>query len=169
MSPPRSEFSSWSQRSARWLLPAALLALTPKCVLCLLAYVGLGAALGLNGPELCGAPADSPVSWATLLAWLGVAGALSSFAFLVNCRRGDCVSQLSGASAGSAHPYAAETSVSTAVCRRLSSRDPANALSEKFSEIRIFVRSRAVAENCADDARFLFQTCPSQQRITRFE
>ncbi|HEY0864628.1 MAG TPA: hypothetical protein VGD97_11030 [Lacunisphaera sp.] len=39
-----------------WLLPAALLAVAPKCLLCVLAYAGLGAALGLGGPELCGAP-----------------------------------------------------------------------------------------------------------------
>ncbi|MBI3884126.1 MAG: hypothetical protein HY302_00085 [Opitutae bacterium] len=38
-------------------MPAALLALTPKCVLCVAAYVGLGAALGLGGPELCGGSA----------------------------------------------------------------------------------------------------------------
>ncbi len=41
-----------------WLIPAALLALTPKCALCLLAYAGLGAALGLGGPELCGGAAS---------------------------------------------------------------------------------------------------------------
>ena len=32
----------------------ALLALAPKCLLCVAAYAGLGAALGLGGPELCG-------------------------------------------------------------------------------------------------------------------
>jgi hypothetical protein len=46
-------------RAARWLWPAALLAVAPKCILCLVAYVGLGTALGLGGPELCGAPNDS--------------------------------------------------------------------------------------------------------------
>ena len=46
------------RRVVRWLWPAALLALTPKCVLCVLAYAGLGSVLGLGGgPELCGAPA----------------------------------------------------------------------------------------------------------------
>jgi hypothetical protein len=38
-----------------WVLPAAMLALAPKCVLCVLAYAGLGAAIGLGAPELCGA------------------------------------------------------------------------------------------------------------------
>ena len=47
------------RRLRRWLIPATLLALTPKCVLCLLAYTGLGIALGFGGPELCGAPAES--------------------------------------------------------------------------------------------------------------
>lgn len=40
----------------RWLVPGALIALAPKCVLCLAAYLGLGAALGLTGTEICGAP-----------------------------------------------------------------------------------------------------------------
>ena len=45
-------------RGRGWLFPAALLALAPKCVLCVLAYAGLGALLGLSGPELCGGTAD---------------------------------------------------------------------------------------------------------------
>ena len=76
-----------SRRVARWLLPAALLALTPKCLLCVLAYVGLGAALGLGGPELCGASVGSPGSWASSLAWLGAAGGLGMVGFLASCRR----------------------------------------------------------------------------------
>ena len=59
--------------AVRWLWPTALLALTPKCLLCLAAYAGLGAALGLGGPEMCGAPAGSPGSWTSSLAWPGVA------------------------------------------------------------------------------------------------
>lgn len=86
MSPPRAEFFRVSRRTARWLLPAALLALTPKCVLCVLAYVGLGTALGLAGPEWCGSSASS-TSWATSLAWLGVAGVVSAVGFLASCRR----------------------------------------------------------------------------------
>jgi hypothetical protein len=68
-------------------LPAALLALTPKCLLCVLAFAGLGAAVGLGGPEICGAPAGSPAAWATSLAWLGVACGLATFGFFASCRR----------------------------------------------------------------------------------
>ena len=53
------------------------LLLTPKCALCLLGYAGLGAALGLTRPELCGAPASSAQPWL----WLSsVGGALAWFA-----------------------------------------------------------------------------------------
>ena len=89
MPSPRTEFSGSSRWAARWLLPAALLALTPKCVLCVLAYVGLGTALGLGGPELCGASPESPDSWATLLAWLGVSGVLGAIGSLAHCRHGE--------------------------------------------------------------------------------
>ncbi len=56
-----------AKRARRWLIPAALLALTPKCVLCLLAYTGLGVALGFGGPELCGAPDSSAAKVETRL------------------------------------------------------------------------------------------------------
>ena len=83
MPSPRIEFS---RRAVRWFLPTALLALTPKCLLCVLAYAGLGAALGRSGPEICGASTGSPASWASL-AWLGIAGGLGTFGFLASCRR----------------------------------------------------------------------------------
>jgi hypothetical protein len=83
--PPRS--TEFCRRSVRWLLPATLLALTPKCLLCVLAYAGLGAALGLGGPEICGAPAGSPASWVSSLAWLGVAGGVGTLKFYANGRR----------------------------------------------------------------------------------
>jgi hypothetical protein len=67
--------------------PAALLALAPKCLLCVLAYGGLGAAIGIGAPELCGAPAAAPASWAASLAWLGVAGGLIAFGFRANGHR----------------------------------------------------------------------------------
>jgi hypothetical protein len=51
----RSRPSEHIRRLRGWLVPTALLALAPKCVLCGLAYTGLGAALGVRGPELCGA------------------------------------------------------------------------------------------------------------------
>ncbi|MCX6955838.1 MAG: hypothetical protein NTV51_27150 [Verrucomicrobia bacterium] len=68
MSPPRT---SLPRRTVRWVVPAALLALAPKCLVCLLGYAGLGAALGLAGPELCGAPESSLTP--SMVA-LGVAG-----------------------------------------------------------------------------------------------
>lgn len=55
------------RRPRVWLVSAALLALTPKCVLCVLAYAGLGAALGLGGPELCGATPSTAGHWFLLL------------------------------------------------------------------------------------------------------
>lgn len=61
------------KRAGRWLGPAALLAAVPKCALCLLAYAGLGTALGLGGPELCGAAAGT--NWPALLLGLGALGA----------------------------------------------------------------------------------------------
>jgi hypothetical protein len=75
-----------SRRAVRWLLPAALLALTPKCLLCVLAYAGVGAAFGFGGPEICGASVDLPATWASTLAWLGVAGGLGLTGFLASCR-----------------------------------------------------------------------------------
>ena len=63
------------KRLSRWLGPAAMLAVAPKCALCLLAYAGLGAALGLGGPELCGA--TESMHWTpVLLGSLGAAGFL---------------------------------------------------------------------------------------------
>lgn len=76
------------RRAVRWLWPAALLALAPKCILCVLAYAGLGAALGLGGPEICGASVGSPAAWATVLAWLGVAVGLGAVGVSACRRRG---------------------------------------------------------------------------------
>lgn len=64
MSPPRIERSL---RAVRWLVPAAAIALAPKCLLCIVAYAGLGSALGLGSAELCGAPAASSHAWLILL------------------------------------------------------------------------------------------------------
>ena len=65
-------------RARGWLIPAALLGLTPKCVLCVPAYLGLGAALGLGGPELCGTSTE-PRAWLlpAVGAGLGVIGILA--------------------------------------------------------------------------------------------
>jgi hypothetical protein len=70
-------------RALRWLCPAALLALAPKCLLCVLAYAGLGAAFKLGGREICGAPNESPLSWPAIVTWLGVAVFISSVFVLV--------------------------------------------------------------------------------------
>jgi hypothetical protein len=74
------------RRAIRWLVPAALLVLTPKCVMCVLAYAGLGAAIGLGGPEICGASAGAPGTWALTLAWLGVASGLGAFGLFTSSR-----------------------------------------------------------------------------------
>ena len=77
MKTPSSRLDAWARR-VRWLAPAALLALVPKCGLCLLAYVGLASALGLGGRELCGAPVGSSHAWLPFVAvpflLLGTAG-----------------------------------------------------------------------------------------------
>jgi len=39
----------------------------PKCGLCVAAYVGFGAAVGLGAPELCGASAGAPGAWTSAL------------------------------------------------------------------------------------------------------
>ena len=78
------------RRGVRWLLPAALLALAPKCLVCVLAYAGAGAALGLGGPEWCGAEkAGEAMLWTTGLAWAGVALAFFAAAArtVAVCRR----------------------------------------------------------------------------------
>lgn len=56
-------------RLRRWSWPVsgAALALAPKCLLCLAAYADLGTALGLGGPELCGAGNPAGATW---LHWL---------------------------------------------------------------------------------------------------
>jgi hypothetical protein len=68
--------SSWLtklfRRAVRWLWPAALLALTPKCVLCLLAYAGIGTALGLGGPEICGVASGTMSPWVSSFVLVGV-------------------------------------------------------------------------------------------------
>jgi hypothetical protein len=67
-----SQRTEFFRRAVRWLWPAALLALTPKCLLCLAAYAGIGAALGLGGPEICGASSDTMSPWVWSLALGGL-------------------------------------------------------------------------------------------------
>src|ERR1035438_1651125 len=61
------------RRPFRPLASVALLTLAPKCVVCVLAYAGIGAVLGLRGPEICGATVGSRGSWVSPLAVFGVA------------------------------------------------------------------------------------------------
>jgi hypothetical protein len=49
----------------------------------MLAYAGLGAALGIGGPQMCGAPGTQ----AFPLAWLGAAGGLGTLGILAVRRR----------------------------------------------------------------------------------
>lgn len=72
------------RQSSRWATSLALLALMPKCVLCVAAYVGLGAAFGLGAPELCGAPAGAPGAWTSAL--VAPAIALGSVGLLMRFR-----------------------------------------------------------------------------------
>lgn len=69
-----------ASRVAALLRPTAalgLLALAPKCVLCLAAYAGVGAWLGIRTPEICGAtgsrPAWQAAVWGLVMA-VGVTG-----------------------------------------------------------------------------------------------
>jgi hypothetical protein len=56
-------------RLRRWVLPGLLATVPPKCLLCVLAYAGLG----LGGPELCG---DTNEPTAHGIAWLAVLSAV---------------------------------------------------------------------------------------------
>jgi hypothetical protein len=47
------------RRPCRGLAALALLAFAPKCLLCLAGWLGLGATLGLVGPEICGASSSA--------------------------------------------------------------------------------------------------------------
>ena len=72
-------FAATRRRPFGWLATGALLAFAPKCLLCLLAYMGLGAALGLGGPEICGAPNDPTVHWPTWLSTLSLVALVIAF------------------------------------------------------------------------------------------
>lgn len=78
------------------LAAGALLVLVPKCLLCAAAYAGLGAALGLGGPEICGASAGVAPDH---LAWLAVPGVTSCTVLWFAARRRTAGGILSGRSA----------------------------------------------------------------------
>lgn len=71
----------------RGVAALALLAVVPKCVVCAAAYFGLGALLGLGGPELCGAPTGPSFAGTTVFAACGLAGALGAAGWRWACRR----------------------------------------------------------------------------------
>lgn len=76
------------RRAVRWLVPAAALALAPKCLLCVLVYAGLASTLGLGGRELCGAPAGPAPLASDLALGIGViATAITTVLFLRYLRR----------------------------------------------------------------------------------
>lgn len=83
----RPQFPEIGRHRCRWLATGALLALAPKCLLCVLAYAGIGTALGLGGPEICGAPAATPHAWTFSLALPGIALGAAGFIGARKCRR----------------------------------------------------------------------------------
>jgi hypothetical protein len=70
--PPADRPQRGTARVRHWLVPAVLLALAPKCLLCIAGYVAAGAALRLGGAELCGAPAGAGSHWTSWLPALGL-------------------------------------------------------------------------------------------------
>ena len=71
--PPADRPRRGTARGRGWLIPAVLLALAPKCLLCVAGYVAAGAALGFGGTELCGGPAGTGGHWTAGLFALGLA------------------------------------------------------------------------------------------------
>jgi hypothetical protein len=75
------------QRPLQTLLPAALLILAPKCVVCVLAYAGIGTFFGIRRLEICGPSVGSSGPWVSLLALLGVALGIPGLFANRRCRR----------------------------------------------------------------------------------
>lgn len=74
---PKPEYG---RNGLRILLTGAAMFAAPKCVLCLAAYSGLGAALGWTGAELCGAPEPGPP-------WIAASVLAGSVTLAVGSRR----------------------------------------------------------------------------------
>lgn len=64
--------SAFFRQPFRPLAAAGVVALAPKCVLCLAAYAGLGALLGIRSREMCGS-AGPGFPWREALAGAGLA------------------------------------------------------------------------------------------------
>lgn len=98
----RSQRIELSRRVVRWFLPAAALALVPKCLLCVLAYAGISTALGLTGPEICDSTAGSPSLWTfaptsfSIASGLGTLGLIASLHRLrsISITRTNCTNEL---------------------------------------------------------------------------
>ena len=85
--PPPAELPARRTRAGLrvWLVPGVLLALTPKCFLCIAAYIAAGSALRLGSPEFCGG--TTAIHWTTWLFALGLAlGTVGFFAHSRNRR-----------------------------------------------------------------------------------
>ena len=85
-----ARLAKFLRRSWRGVVAVALLAVAPKCGLCLVGWLGLGALLGLGGPEICGAP-NSPAFTETgaFAALLAGACALAFFLRKAHARNAD--------------------------------------------------------------------------------
>jgi hypothetical protein len=66
---PTPRRSDPMRRPLRWLAGAAALAIMPKCVLCLLAYVGAGA-VTFGRLETCGGSESDALR--SVISWLGI-------------------------------------------------------------------------------------------------
>jgi hypothetical protein len=67
-----STVAAFFRQPFRPLAAVSVLALAPKCVLCLAAYAGLGALLGIRNREMCGA-AGPGLPWREALAGAALA------------------------------------------------------------------------------------------------
>ena len=79
----RLQVEPGTRRKSRWLrllIVVPFFALTPKCLLCIAAYAGIGTALGTGGSELCGAGDNHAGSWIAALPWFAIAGVVAGLA-----------------------------------------------------------------------------------------
>lgn len=76
----REKFRPRLPRARSWWIPAALLAVAPKCVACLLGYASLGAMLGIGGREMCGATDGHAGIWIAVLILPGAAAVVTRLA-----------------------------------------------------------------------------------------